>query len=112
MSGFTYNPAIEKQLERSHGMLTVLATYANAGAEHAVATAPTGHPHRGVHYKDSIFAVAGIDERGPVGVVGSADFFAAGIEFGSVNNPAYAPLRRGVESTGLKVTDRGKSAHS
>jgi hypothetical protein len=110
MSDFTYNPAVEKQLLRDPNMAQMLATYAEAGAENARADAPTGHRHRGLHYRDSIHAAVGVDGRGPFGRVFSVDFAAHLVEFGSVHNPAYAPLRRGVEATGLRVTDRGKRA--
>ncbi len=110
MSTFVYNPQIEREILRDPHMMTVLGTYAEAGAEHARADAPTGHRHRGLHYRDSIRAVVGVDGRGPYGRVFSVDFAAHLVEFGSVNNPVYAPLRRGVEATGLRVTDRGKRA--
>ena len=35
--------------------------------------------------------------------VGSTDPFFHLIEFGSINNPAYAPLRRGVLTAGLRL---------
>lgn len=39
------------------------------------------------------------------GTVGSTDVAAHLIEFGSINNPPYAPLRRGVDDAGLRFTD-------
>jgi hypothetical protein len=110
MSYFAYDPTVEKQLLRDPRMATMLGTYAEAGAEHARDDAPSGHAHRGLHYRDSIHAIVGVDGRGPFGRVLSVDFAAHLVEFGSVNNPTYAPLRRGVEATGLRVTDRGKRA--
>lgn len=38
----------------------------------------------------------------------SDDPGAAYIEFGSVNNPPFAPLRRGADSTGVLLSDRGQ----
>lgn len=31
------------------------------------------------------------------------------LEYGSINNPPYAPLRRGIEGAGLQLTDDGPS---
>lgn len=39
------------------------------------------------------------------GTVGSKDVAAHLIEFGSVNNPPYAPLRKGVDEAGLRFAD-------
>lgn len=32
------------------------------------------------------------------------------VEFGSINNPPYAPLRRGVVAAGLRFVDTGRTA--
>ncbi len=32
------------------------------------------------------------------------------VEFGSINNPPYAPLRRGVVAAGLRFVDAGRTA--
>ena len=40
--------------------------------------------------------------------VGNTDFFFHLTEFGSVNNPAYAPLRRGVRAAGLRLDEAAK----
>lgn len=37
--------------------------------------------------------------------VGNTDFFFHLTEFGSVNNPPYAPLRRGVLAAGLRLDE-------
>ncbi len=50
-------------------------------------------------------------ERGPNGprlTVHSTDWFAHGIEYGSINNPAYAPFRRAVAALGLKLKGGGE----
>lgn len=105
MNSFVYRPQAEKEIVKLPGMVTVLETYAGAGAAQARAAAPRGL-HAGQHYQDTIFGGVEADHRGPVGRVASFDPFAHIIEFGSKNNPPYAPLRRGVEATGLRVTDR------
>lgn len=50
-------------------------------------------------------------EQGPNGprvTVHSTDWFAHGIEYGSINNVAYAPFRRAVASLGLKLEGGGE----
>lgn len=42
-----------------------------------------------------------------VGTVGNTDIAAHLIEYGSKNNPPYAPLRRGVTAAGLRFADIG-----
>lgn len=48
-------------------------------------------------------------DDGWVGRVGSEDPFWHLVEFGSVNNPAYAPLRRGLEKTLRRTRRIGRS---
>lgn len=50
-------------------------------------------------------------EKGPNGprkTVYSTDWFAHGVEYGSINNPAYAPFRRAVASLGLALKGGGE----
>lgn len=50
-------------------------------------------------------------QRGPNGprkTIFSRDWFAHGIEFGSINNPAYAPFRRAAAALGLKLKGGGE----
>jgi hypothetical protein len=99
---FVYDPSVELKLARGFDMLLTVEAYALRGARGTRDAAPvkTGY------YKDSIEHAVGRDARSVIGRVFSTDFAAHLIEFGSINNPAYAPLRNGVESTGLTVTDR------
>lgn len=46
--------------------------------------------------------------NGPRKTVYSADWFAHGIEYGSINNPAYAPFRRAVAALGLTLKGGGE----
>lgn len=55
-------------------------------------------PGREKHYVDMVDSVTGYD-RGPVGRVLALHFTSMLIEFGSVNNPPYAPLRRGLDAS-------------
>lgn len=104
MSQFVYRRQVEKELLRGRGVLALLAGLAEAGAHGARQVAPfeTGE------YRDSIQPVVGVDAAGPFGRVLSDDWKAHMIELGSKNNPPFAPLRRGVESTGLRITDPGR----
>ncbi len=55
-------------------------------------------------YRDSIVVTE--DEQGVY--VGSTDFAAHIVEWGSANNPPYAPLRRGVTGAGLRLREEPK----
>lgn len=111
-SSFNYRPDIEKELARSDGLVVIVEEYVRAGANAAIDAAPYRAHAGGPHYRETIGSTVGVDRRGIVGSVLSTDPFAHLVEFGSINNVAYAPLRRGVEATGLKVTDRGRSGSS
>lgn len=52
-------------------------------------------------YHDSIE----VDDEGSVG---TTDPFGHLVEWGSVNNPPYAPIRRGVELAGLRLEEIDK----
>lgn len=58
-------------------------------------------PHRTGAYEESIF----VAQDGPETVVGSEDFAAHIVEYGSRNNPAYAPLRTGARSAGVRLEE-------
>lgn len=97
------NTDYERQLGRSPEMLRALGVAADHVAGEAKqaaprqATLPTG---RRKHYAEMIDGVSGLDERGqPVGRVLALHFTSLLIEFGSVNNPPYAPLRRGLDAS-------------
>lgn len=61
-------------------------------------------PVRTGHYQRSIRTSVEVDAKGrPFGRVHADDIAAHIVEWGSVNNPAYAPLRRAAEALGLKL---------
>lgn len=95
---FRPNSRARAQLERDPAYRQLRRHAARAAAGAARAIAPVG---RTGDYQDSI------DDReyGDEVVVESTDPFAHLVEFGSVNNPAYAPLRRGVRAAGLDLRD-------
>lgn len=83
-------------------VLSVVSGAAVAVSTAASAIAPDGGAHRGV--KESYKATKAVRE--PDRIVATAysdDDFAHLVEWGSVNNPAYAPLRRGAERVGLRT---------
>lgn len=102
MSDFDYRRAAERELLRTPEMTALIAEITESALNGVVDAAPV----RTGAYRDSLDASVGITPTGVTGRVLTTDPFAHLIEFGSVNNPPYAPLRRGVESTGLTVTDR------
>jgi hypothetical protein len=109
---FEYRRQVERELAAGTAMADRLARLAERAAE-----AARGHaPERTGHYVDSIQASSGVidTDDGPtaVGRVLSDDFKAAWIEFGTVDTPVFAPLRKGTEQIGLSVTNAKKGARS
>ncbi len=90
---FRPNPRLEQEILALPGVRAHLAAAAQqvAGRVRQVA------PHRTGDY------AASIEVDGTT--VGSTDAAAVPIEFGSQNNPVYAPLRRGVLAAGLTFKD-------
>lgn len=85
------NPAFEQgvrsQAEHQKGMHSIT----KGVARHVRAVAP----HKTGYYKRKV-SVRGTRIR-------TLDVFWHLVEFGSVNNPAYSPLRRGVRAAGLRL---------
>lgn len=61
-------------------------------------------PQRSGHYRSSIKTFDTGTQQG----VAAHDVAAHLIEFGSVNNPPYAPLRRGIRAAGLRLDESPK----
>jgi len=98
---FRPNPALIAELE-AEGVVDALAhSAAEAAKEEAEAIAPRGETGR---YTDS-FVVTKSDAGW---ALGNTDFAAHWVEWGSVNNPPYAPLRRAVQATGLHLREAPK----
>lgn len=84
------------------GVQRVVSGAASAVAEAASQIAPDGGPGRGL--KESYKATKAVREPDRVVATAYTDDFAGHLaEWGSVNNPAYAPLRRGAERVGLRT---------
>jgi hypothetical protein len=102
MTRVTLDPHGVNELMRSPAALALVASTAKAAARAAGNIAPNGGPAKGV--AQSYKATA--PHPTPTGVaatVYSTDPFAHLVEFGSVHNPAYAPLRRAALRLGLKL---------
>lgn len=94
MSRFERNPAFEREIDAElEGHLRHVAVE-TATAVREVAPRHTGFYRRHVR---------------PEGTrVVAADPFWHLVEYGSANNPPYAPLRRGVRAAGLRLDARRK----
>lgn len=84
-----------------------LTETAQRGATATEQAAPIGR--YAPHYKDTIGSTPA--EPSPEGA--KATFFSSSpvwhiVEFGSVNNPPYAPLRRGALAIGVDFRDQGR----
>ena len=93
---FRKSPTFERDLERQREYRAGM----NEAAEAVKAAAERNTP-RGTGRTADSYVVEG-------NVVGNTDPFFHLTEFGSVNNPAYAPLRRGVRQAGLRLDEEGR----
>lgn len=91
---FRRNTRFERDVRRSPRFQAVRRAAARAIKQNAEAIAP----HGSGTYADSIEAD---DSR-----VWTTDPAGHIVEFGSINNPAYAPLRRGARAAGLRLEDK------
>lgn len=96
---FRRNPRLEEQLQPQVNEGLVKA--GEAVKDFAEKFAPRGATK---HYANSFVVI----EDGDVVAVGNTDFAAWWVEVGSVNNPPYAPLRRGVRAAGLRFEEQSK----
>jgi len=65
--------------------------------------ARAGSPQRTGKFSRSFTTDVSVGATGPVGTLGNTDPGAVPIEFGSVNNPPFAPMRRAARSLGLRM---------
>lgn len=87
------NPNLERDLKAAPEYLAAMAQVATQAVQHVKNAAPdeTGA------FKRSL--------RASENRVETTDPFGHIIEFGSVNNPPYAPLRTGVRAAGLRLDE-------
>ena len=94
---FQPNPELKRELGRDPRVRQILNGHAEEALTAAQAIA-AGFRNTGA-YEQSL-AVRGA-------TLLTTDFAGHMVEFGSVNNPPYAPLRRAAEQVGAKVVDTG-----
>lgn len=104
MSRFKLNPNLTRELAREPWAQEMLREATDAVEEEAKRNSPLGGDFVG-YYGRFVKRLLRLSAT-----VGNRDVFAHGIEFGSVNNPPYAPLRRGVQAAGLRFTDPHQDA--
>ncbi len=99
MARFVPNPGFPPRLKRSPEMRSMLRSRAARAAREATRI--------GKSFADSYEATVedddeGVRIEGNTGGINAASWW----EFGTQNNPAVAPLRKGAEAAGLKTTGR------
>lgn len=92
--GFRPNPRLAEQLKATPEYQAAMA----ATAQRVAGMARDSAPHQTGRYAGSVTTQDN--------VVGSTDPFAHLVEFGSANNPPYAPLRRAVRAAGLRLDEQ------
>lgn len=97
MSVFTPNPKFLGELAADPASRRVMEGFANTALEFARLESPSKT------FSDRLGVEVNGDE---VALVSNWSLWSI-IEFGSVNNPPYAPMRRGLEAAGLQLTDDG-----
>lgn len=98
---FIPNPNFLKELGEQDEYRAALQEQAEGAKSEIEAIAPRGETG---DYSRSIIVV----DDGHSVTVGSADPFAHLVEWGSANNPPYAPLRRGTRAAGLRLEEEKK----
>ena len=88
---------IERELEFRNGKVRI--------GEQVVQTAKQLSPVRTGAYRDSLQVKA----LGPQVWVTATDFKGHWIEWGSINNPAFAPIRKAVIASGLRLREVPKA---
>jgi hypothetical protein len=98
MGVFRPNPDFDEEIKEDEDYKKVVLGLGQVLAAEIKAVAPRGET---ADYVDSI-------ESDEDGSVGTTDPFGHLVEWGSVNNPAYAPIRRGVSAAGLRLEEEDK----
>ena len=93
---FVRNPGFERELRASPGVQAFMNAATVAAADEVREKAP----HATGYYKRRVRAQG---DR-----VVTLDPFWHLVEFGSANNPTYAPLRRGIRAAGLRLAESPK----
>lgn len=97
---FVKNPVGIAEVESAAALSELLKGKAEDVKREAEAIAPD---HTGYYKSRFVTGKVGKGYR-----VGNLDFAAHLVEAGSVNNPAYSPLRRGAQAAGLHLREAPK----
>lgn len=103
MARFLANRLGMAELGREIAGSSAMRKAGEAVAAAARNAAPDGGPRRG--YRESIRVEQDADSV----TVGTTDIAGHIIEFGSIKNVPYAPLRRGVRAVGLRLDETPKT---
>jgi hypothetical protein len=98
---FKRNRRFEDQISREVGPRMALRKRAHVAKRFAIGAAPRGQSD------DYVNSIDVIEINGRV-YLRTNDFAGHMVEFGSVNNPPYAPLRKGVRAAGLRLDETPK----
>lgn len=104
---FIPNPRAGEELGRTPEMGKMLAETAEKVAEVVRTTGPKSEAS-GEHYVDMIEVATGVEGKTLIGRVNAKKFTSWWLEVGTARMPALAPLRRAVESLGLKLVGGGR----
>lgn len=105
MSVFIPDPTFIRDFPTNPDTVAKLTERAGSVAERAAVLMPRGQSEARGHIADK-FKVEVVDDEVRVG---NTDPFFHLAEFGSVNNEAYAPLRRSAASLGLRFEELPKA---
>lgn len=100
---FRANPNAERELRAQPAFKAHMRTTTTAVAVEIKTAAPRGSGPKAGGYKRRV------RPRGTRVIVG--DPFWHLVEYGSRNNPPYAPVRRGVRAAGLRFEDHAAALH-
>lgn len=102
MKRFRPNRNAEAELRRERRFMPALRDAGENVKRHAEAMSPRGTSARGVATRFRV-----VEDGDRVRVINDDAFYHL-VEFGSVNNAAYAPMRRGVRAAGLRLDEDPK----
>ena len=98
---FKRNPRFEVEMNRQASVKFAIRKRAEAAKRFAIGSAPRGETDGYVH------SIHVVEQNGKT-YLRTNDFAGHMVEFGSINNPPYAPLRKGVRAAGLRLDETPK----
>lgn len=99
---FVANPMLEEQLKRSYMFADDLLEVANDVKDGATANAPEDEGD----FKAGMRTEVGMEADGITARFIADDWKSVIIEYGTAEHPFSSPIRRAIESLGLKLEDR------